>query len=101
MAAAKEPTKARENRGLSSDELAQRLNLTRGTIVHHLNKMIKSGLVIHQEGLYKLRGRSLRNTVEEIQRDIARVFENIHKVAETIDQTLGLFFRQEEAPAKR
>ena len=92
---------ARDNKGLTSDELAQKLNLTRGTIIHHLNKMIKSGLVIHQEGQYKLRGRSLANTVEEIERDIHRVFENIHKVAETIDNTLGLFFRQEVPPRKR
>jgi len=92
---------ARDNRGLTSDELAQNLNLTRGTIIHHLNKMIKSGLVIHQEGRYKLRGRSLTNTVEEIERDIHRVFENIHKVAKTIDDTLGLFFRQEVPPRKR
>jgi len=56
---------------------------------------MKSGLVIHQEGRYKLRGRSLANTVEEIERDIHRIFENIYKVAETIDNTLGLFFRQE------
>jgi len=61
---------ARYNKGLTSDELAQKLHLTRGTIVHHLNKMIKSGLVIH-------------------------------KVAETIDQTLGLFFREREMPARR
>ena len=91
---------ARYNKGLTSDELAQKLNLTRGTIIHHLNKMIKSGLVIHQEGQYKLRGRSLANTVEEIERDIHRVFENIHKVAEAIDNTLGLFFRQ-EVPRRR
>ncbi len=84
---------ARFNKGLSSDELAEKLGLTRGTMVHHLNKMIKGGLVIYHEGQYKLRGRSLKSTVAEIQRDINRIFEDLYKVAENIDETLGLFFR--------
>ena len=84
---------ARYGKGLSSDELAEKLGLTRGTMVHHLNKMIKGGLVIYHESQYKLRGRSLKNTIEEIQRDINRVFENLYKVADTIDQTLGLSSR--------
>ena len=81
---------AREGKGLSSDELAAKIGLTRGTVVHHLNKMIKGGLVIYHEGQYKLRGRSLRSTLGEIERDINRVFENLYKVAVSIDETLGL-----------
>ena len=84
---------ARENRGLTSDELAAELLLTRGTMVHHLNKMIKSGLVIYHEGAYKLRGRSIKSTIKEIQRDINRIFENLFKIAESIDQAYGLFSR--------
>lgn len=37
------------NEGLSSDELAEKLALSRGIMVHHLNKMIKSDLVIRHE----------------------------------------------------
>ena len=84
---------ASQSKGLSSDELAQRIGLTRGTMVHHLNKLIKSGLLIHHEGQYKLRGRSLVNTIEEVQRDMNRVFENLAGIARTVDQALGLFFR--------
>jgi predicted transcriptional regulator len=81
------------NNGLTSDELAEKLSLTRGTMVHHLNKMMKSGLVIFHEGKYKIRERSLKNTVEEIKRDVGRVFENVLNVSETLDQTLGLSSR--------
>ena len=84
---------ARENKGLSSDELAAKLSLTRGTMVHHLNKMIRSGLVIYHEGCYKLRSRSLKSTLRETHRDIDRIFENLYKVAESIDQAYGLFSR--------
>lgn len=80
---------ARSNRGLSSDELAEKLDLSRGTMVHHLNKLIKSGLVIHHEGAYKLRERTLERTIEEIERDVNRIFENLRDVAESVDETLG------------
>ncbi|MEM3134726.1 MAG: ArsR family transcriptional regulator, partial [Candidatus Bathyarchaeia archaeon] len=81
------------DRGLTSDELAAKLSLTRGTMVHHLNKMIRSGLVIYHEGTYKLRGRSLKSTIEEAHRDINRIFENLYKVAESIDKSLNLSSR--------
>ena len=84
---------AKESKGYSSDKLAEMIGLSRGTIVHHLNKMIKSGLVIHHEGLYKLRGRSLKTTIEEITRDVDRIFEDLLKVAESIDENLGLYSR--------
>ncbi|MCW4052304.1 MAG: MarR family transcriptional regulator [Candidatus Bathyarchaeota archaeon] len=84
---------ARANKGLSSDELAEKLALSRGTMVHHLNKMIKSGLVIRHESQYKLRGRSLKSTIEEVQRDVNRIFNDLQSVAETIDDTLGLLSR--------
>lgn len=83
----------RTNEGLSSDELAEKLGLSRGTMIHHLNKMMKSGLVIRHESQYKLRGRSLKSTIEEVQRDVIRVFDDLKNVAETIDDTLGLLSR--------
>jgi len=86
-----EATKNRK--GLSSDELAERLKLSRGTMVHHLNKLMKSGLVIHHQGRYKLRAFSLQRTIEEVKRDIIRVFENISQVAKSIDENLGLLHR--------
>ncbi|MFN3622322.1 MAG: ArsR/SmtB family transcription factor [Nitrososphaerales archaeon] len=83
----------KDRKGLSSDELAKKTGLTRGTMVHHLNNLIQSGLVVHREGWYELRGMSLQRTVQEIKRDISRVFENIEHIAKGIDETLGLIYR--------
>ncbi len=80
---------ARQDGGISSDQLAEQIGLSRGTMVHHLNKLIKSGLVIHHEGQYKLRGRNFKTTIEEIKRDLSRIFENLQNVAETVDTALG------------
>jgi DNA-binding MarR family transcriptional regulator len=86
---------ARASEGLSSDQLAEKLALSRGTMIHHLNKMIKSGLVIRHESQYKLRGRSLKSTIEEVRRDINRIFDDLRNVAMTIDDCLGLISRQD------
>jgi biotin operon repressor len=86
---------ARTNRGLSSDELAEKLSLSRGTVIHHLNKMRKSGLVIRHESQYKLRGRSLKSTIAEVQLDASRIFDDLKNVAKTVDDALNLLSRGE------
>ena len=48
--------------GLSSDDLATMTGLTRGTVVHHLNKLMSSGIVEHDRGLYSL----TFSTIEEL-----------------------------------
>ncbi len=75
--------------GFSSEELAEKLSVTRGTVIHHLNRMMKNGLVIFHESKYKLRERSLRNTFEEVRRDLNRVFMNLSEVATIVDNTLS------------
>ncbi len=84
---------AKEGKGLSSDELSEKVGLTRGTMVHHLNKLTQSGLVIRREGQYELRGRSLQRTIREIKRDLDRIFENMEQVAESIDKKLEIAYR--------
>ena len=83
----------KQKKRLSSDELAEKTALTRGTMVHHLNKMIQSGLAVHREGRYELRDMSLQRTVQEVKRDIDRVFEDIEHIAKSIDENLNLTYR--------
>lgn len=82
-----------QKNGITSDELAENLQLSRGTIIHHLKKLGKSGLVIYHEGKYKLRGTSLKNTIQEVQRDVNRIFEDLENVSTTIDELLGFTSR--------
>ena len=83
----------KQRKGLSSDELAEKTGLTRGTMVHHLNKMIQNGLAVHREGRYEIRSMSLQRTVQEVKRDIERVFANIEHIAKSIDENLNLTYR--------
>lgn len=79
--------------GLSSDEIANRLELTRGSIVHHLNNFIATGVVIKEHNTYRLRSSSLQKCIDEIREDIDRIFNHMIKIANEIDDKLGHFYR--------
>ena len=80
---------ARRNQILTSDELASRTNLTRATVIHHLNKLIETGLVIPHEGKYVLRVDNLEDLVDEIKKDLLRAFEDLEEMAQDLDNQLG------------
>lgn len=81
---------AKEKQPLTSDELAARAHLSRGTVVHHLNKMMHAGLVVNLRNKYLLRVENLQTLVDEIQKDIKRTMTDLKEVAEQIDQALQL-----------
>ena len=80
----------RKGIGLSSDELASRLNLSRGTIMHHINKLVEAGIVISYKGKYLLRVGNLEAVIEEIRKDLERACDDLTSIAREIDQGLGL-----------
>ena len=81
--------KAKRNEPLSSDTIAERLDLTRGTGVHHLHRLIDAGLVVREKEGYLLRENSLHNIVRDIHRDLENFFEELERAAEEIDEKLG------------
>jgi predicted transcriptional regulator len=78
---------------LTSDEIAEKLHLTRGAIIHHLNSFISAGIVIKERNKYRLRSGSLQKSLEEIRDDIDRVMEQMIKIAMEIDGKLGHYYR--------
>lgn len=79
--------------GLCSDILAEKLELSRGAILHHLNNFIKSGLIIKENNSYRLRSQSLQKSIEEIKIDIDRIFNQMIKISKEIDEKLGHYYR--------
>ncbi|MBW2978179.1 ArsR family transcriptional regulator [Candidatus Woesearchaeota archaeon] len=80
--------KAREP--LSSDEIADRLGLTRGTVIHHINKLMESGLVTKVKNKYMLRVENMEDLIDELRRDFERAYHNLKQVAIDVDRSLGL-----------
>jgi len=81
---------SRKKKPLSSDELAYKTGLSRGTIIHHLNKLIGSGIVVNEKSKYILRVENLKVLVDEIEKDIERACSDLKEIAKNIDEELGL-----------
>jgi len=80
----------KENKKLTSDEIAIRTKLTRGTVIHHLNKLMSSGIVIKEHNRYILRMDNLEEMVDYIKRDVDQAWDKLKEVAKDIDEKLGL-----------
>jgi predicted transcriptional regulator len=76
--------------GMSSDEISEQVGLSRGTVVHHLHRLIGSGIVVQDQNRYMIRVNNLSNLVEEVERDILRTMEEPRVAAEEIDKRLEL-----------
>ena len=81
---------AKAKQTLTSDELASKLSLSRGTIIHHINKLMESGIVIHEGNRYTLRVENLKTLIDEVEKDIRRACDDLKEVAKEIDERLGL-----------
>jgi len=81
---------AKERKPLSSDELALRLGLSRGTVIHHINKLIDSGIVLHEGNRYLLRVDSLKQLIQELKEDLQRNLNDLEEIAVELDGKLGL-----------
>ncbi len=81
---------AKQNIPLTSDELAYRLSLSRGTVVHHLHKLLDSGIVIPAKNGYILRVDNLQELIDEVEKDMKRTVQDLKKMAQEIDEGLGL-----------
>jgi len=79
-----------QNQGLSSDEIAFELALSRATVIHHINNLMESGLVSNVRGRYVLNVSTLEELVNLTQNNINRTFEDLKKVARDIDKRMEL-----------
>ena len=73
---------------LSSDDIAERLHLSRGTVVHHLTRLMDSGIVVREKEGYLLREQSLLRLIDDLKRDTESVFAELKEVAKEIDERI-------------
>lgn len=76
--------------GLTSDEISEKVDLSRGTVIYHLHKLMGSGLVLHENNRYILRVNNLSSLIGEVESDILKTMDELKKAAEEIDKRLNL-----------
>ena len=79
---------SKKGKALSSDELASRLNLVRGTVVHHLNRLIEAGLVESKNNRYSLKAKTLKELVGLLKKEVDDTLGHIELVAERLDKSI-------------
>lgn len=82
----------RNQQGITSDEIAEKTHITRGTVIHHINRLTDTGLAISQKNKYKLRTRNLSKLMKEIEEDIEETLEEMEKIAKSIDKKIKFSF---------
>jgi len=78
----------RGGEGLTSDELAGLTKLSRGTVVHHLNRLMMSGLVVSEGNKYFLKVDNLGDLVELVRADTNRTLDSLKDIGKDIDKLL-------------
>jgi predicted transcriptional regulator len=73
---------------LTSTALAERIGMSRGAVINHLNNLLHSGLIEKNGRFYSARSRSMKRTIEEIEEDVERVFAQLKKTAEEVDKKI-------------
>ena len=78
----------KDHSGLKSDDIAERSNLTRATVIHHINNLMERGLVISKNNKYLLRESSFNDLLDDIERDFFKIFKDLKKKANELDNEL-------------
>jgi predicted transcriptional regulator len=86
-------------KGISSTTLSEKVNLSRGAVIHHLNNLQLAGLVVKQGRNYFARSRSMVRTIQEVEEDIKRIFDRMEETAREIDRAFGMEW--ENSPQKK
>jgi hypothetical protein len=71
--------------GISSRDLMQLSEVSQAAVIYHLNMFQRSGLVIKDGRNYYLRGHTLEATLEEMENDMRRRFDNLKAIARKIE----------------
>ncbi|MCQ6962824.1 winged helix-turn-helix transcriptional regulator [Methanolobus chelungpuianus] len=81
---------AMEEERVSSDKIAEDLDVTPSRVNHHVRNLINTGLLYRDRRALYLRGGSLKAAVREMRKDSDRIFDELEEIAEEIDRQMGL-----------
>lgn len=79
---------AQNDNALSSDDIADRTSLSRGTVVHHLNRLRDAGLVQNVPSGYQLSAKNIHDSLEQLEEELQDMMELMRAVAKDIDRKL-------------
>ncbi len=79
---------AKANEGISSSELNLGTDLSRSTVIYHLNRFIEMGIAVKKGRKYYLRANEMSKVIEELEYDIEREMQRMLDVAKEFDSLM-------------
>ncbi len=74
---------------LSSDEIAEKSHLTRGTVIHHIAHLVEKDMIKVHRNRYGLSFSSFDVLVNNIEKNFSKMLKDLEKEAKKIDRELG------------
>ena len=75
-------------RVLTSTTISQKLGMSRGSVINHLNNLLKSGIIEKGGKYYFTRHKTMLGIITEIEDDAIHLFSRMKKVAKEIDSQI-------------
>lgn len=80
---------------LTSTTIAQRVGMSRGSVINHLNNLLNAGLIEKGGKYYFARSNSTLGTITEIEDDLIHIFSRMKRVAKELDEETNKVIRME------
>ena len=78
----------KNKKGLTAEEITITTNLTRPTVIHHLNNLRESELIIKEKSRYKIINSSLNSLIYHVENELNITLTELKRIAKDIDKEL-------------
>lgn len=78
----------RRGDGVKTRDITMHSNVTQAAVVYHMNMFMCSGLAVKRGSKYYLRGRTLSETLAEMEADIAKRMSMLKEIGRRIDEQM-------------
>lgn len=79
----------KDNKLLSSQELADISNLSRSTVLHHLEKLIESNIVMETSHKFILIDPNMNSIILRLKKEMNEFMDEMDKISKKLDKELG------------
>jgi len=72
--------------GVRTIEITRKIHVTQAAVVYHMNTFMRDGLIVKEGREYRLRGRNLDQTFDELEQDMLRRMKRMREIAKRLDE---------------